>query len=56
MRITIKLTQAMLKRDALLAQGISPQAYGQRKTSQPHRNRRADVRRGIVKHKAQALA
>lgn len=56
MRISIKLSQAALRREALLADGRSPKAYGQRKASQPHRNRLAEARRGLVKHKAQMPA
>lgn len=55
MRLTVKLSQSMLKRSALVAQGLDPVAWGQRKASQPHRSRRADAQRGIVKHKARAL-
>jgi hypothetical protein len=49
--ITIKLSQSDLKRSALAEQGIAPVAYGQRKASQPHKNRRELERRGQFKHK-----
>mgnify|MGYP001152549404 CR=1 FL=1 len=50
-KITIPRSNAERRRDALVAAGVSPSAFGQRRASRPHRDRKKALARGERKHK-----
>lgn len=49
--IHLNLSNSDRRRDALIAAGIAPSGFGQRRASRPHRDRKAAVARGERKHK-----
>lgn len=49
--LKLKRTNSQRKRDALIAAGVAPSRFGQRKPAQPHRDRKFEAARGERKHK-----
>ena len=49
--VRLKRTQAQRKRDALIAAGVAPSAFGKRKPTQPHRDRKREAASGGRKHR-----
>ncbi len=51
MNISKRLTQAQIKRQALLEAGIQPKSYGKKKTSQVMRSKKKQLASRKQKHK-----
>lgn len=52
LHIEVSRTNGERRRDALIAAGVAPSGFGQRKASRAHRDRKKADARGERKHKA----
>ena len=49
--VSITLTQSQLKNAAMVAQGLNPKALGMKPGTRRMQDRKAELKRGAVKHK-----
>ena len=51
MRITVEFSQRQTRQQALRKAGINTAAFGHPTSSAKHRNRKAEARQGVTKHR-----
>jgi len=51
LHIAVSRSNGERRRGALIAAGVAPSSFGQRRASRPHRDRKKEAARGERKHK-----